>query len=75
VTAAVAEQVRGLFPSPRVLAAKAATTARLEFEAVAVAVEAFAVSVVIGPDEPAPYYLTAMGEAVPPPDEPCPPGS
>lgn len=22
------------------------------------------------PDEPVPYYLTPMGEAVPPPDEP-----
>ena len=59
---------RGRFPTPGQMAADAALYTRHQYEATAVMVEAFAVAVVIGPDEPVPYYLSAMGEAVP-----CPP--
>lgn len=61
---------RGRFPDPEDLAADAATFARIQAASVAVMVEAFAVAVVIDPDEPVPYYLTAKGEAEPGPADP-----
>jgi hypothetical protein len=57
---------RGRFPDPEDLAADAATFARIQAASMAVMVEAFAVAVVIDPDEPVPYYLTAEGEAAAP---------
>jgi hypothetical protein len=68
VTAVAEQTIGGRFPTPGQLAADAASFARLQYEATAVMVEAFAVAVVFGPDEPAQYYPTARGEAVP-----CPP--
>jgi hypothetical protein len=49
--------------SPEVMAADAATCARIQANSVAVLVEAFAIAVVIDPDEPVPYQLTALGLA------------
>jgi hypothetical protein len=51
--------------TPEILAADAAAYARIQAANHAVMVEAFAVAVVIGPDEPAPYYPTELGEMVP----------
>ena len=53
----------GRFPGPQDLAADAAAFVRIQAASTAVMVEAFAVAVVIDPDEPVPYYLTAKGEA------------
>jgi len=53
---------RGRFPSPEQMTADAALYARHRFEGCAVAVEAFAVAVVIDADEPVPYYLSAQAE-------------
>lgn len=46
------------------LAADAATYARIQAASMAAMVEAFAVAVVIDPDELAPYCLTELGEQV-----------
>jgi hypothetical protein len=51
--------------TPEILAADAAAYARIQSANLAAAVEAFAIAVVIGSDEPAPYYLTELGVAVP----------
>ncbi|HEV2936642.1 MAG TPA: hypothetical protein VGY96_26285 [Streptosporangiaceae bacterium] len=45
-----------------VLAADAAAYARIQAESMATMVEAFAVAVVIDPDEPIPYVLTEKAE-------------
>ena len=60
---------RGRFPHPEDLAADASTFARIQAASMAVMVEAFAIAVVIGPDEPIPYYLTAKGEAAACPED------
>ena len=54
---------RGRFPDPKDLAADAAAFARIQAASMAVMVDAFAVAVAVDRDEPAPYYLTATGEA------------
>jgi hypothetical protein len=52
------------FLTPAERAANRSFFTRVQYESTAVQVEAFAVAVVIGADEPAPYYLSPAGEAV-----------
>jgi hypothetical protein len=62
--------IGGRFPNQWQLAADAALFTRIQYEAVAVMVAAFAVAVVFDPDEPVPFFLSLAGEAVPCPREP-----